>query len=70
MALPDETSFTFTQQDKNTTYITGTPDTSGLTKLYQSTGSSTDGAMTQSAITSELSKKGKYFWHVYQLYGW
>lgn len=57
MALPDGTSFTFTQQDKNTTYITGTPDTSGLTKLYQSTGSSTDGTITQAAITSALDSK-------------
>ena len=35
-------------------YNTGTSTTSGLTKLYTSTGSNTDGAMPQSAVTSTL----------------
>lgn len=41
----------------NTTYGTGTSSTSGITKLYTSTGSATDGSMTQSAITSALNGK-------------
>ncbi|MBQ2017339.1 MAG: hypothetical protein II208_02325, partial [Alphaproteobacteria bacterium] len=42
---------------KDTTYSTGTTSTSGLTKLYTSTGTSTDGTMTQNAITNALSGK-------------
>lgn len=41
----------------NTTYSTGTASTAGLTKLYTSTGTSTDGTMTRSAITSALNGK-------------
>lgn len=37
---------------KDTTYSTGTTSTSGLTKLYTSTGTNTDGTLTQSAINS------------------
>lgn len=40
-----------------TTYSTGTESTSGLTKLYTSTGSATDGTMTQNAITTALNGK-------------
>ena len=36
------------------TYSTGTATTSGITKLYTSIGSATDGTMTQSAITAAL----------------
>lgn len=43
--------------DTNTTYSTGTASTSGLTKLYTSTGTNTDGTMTQSAINTALSGK-------------
>lgn len=39
----------------DTVYSTGTDTTSGLTKLYTSTGDNTDGAMTQKAITEALS---------------
>lgn len=39
------------------TYSTGTATSSGITKLYTSTGSATDGAMTQSAITTALNGK-------------
>ena len=42
---------------KDTTYSTGTTTTSGLTKLYTTTGDKTDGTMTQSALTTELGKK-------------
>ena len=35
----------------NTTYNTGTASVAGLTKLYTSVGTSTDGTMTRSAIT-------------------
>lgn len=38
----------------NTTYSTGTTTTAGLTKLYTSTGTSTDGTMTRAAITNVL----------------
>lgn len=38
-------------------YSTATESTSGLTKLYTSTGTATDGTMTQNAITSALDGK-------------
>ena len=38
--------------DTNTTYAQGDSSTLGLTKLYTSTGTNTDGTMTQNAITS------------------
>lgn len=38
----------------NTTYSTGTTSVAGLTKLYTSTGTSTDGTMTRAAITNVL----------------
>lgn len=38
----------------NTTYSTGNTSVSGLTKLYGTTGSATDGTMTQSAITDAI----------------
>lgn len=41
----------------DTTYSTGNSSTSGLTKLYGGTGTSTDGTMTQSAIKSALDNK-------------
>ena len=41
----------------NTTYSVGTTSYSGTTKLYTSTGSATDGTMTQNAITSALNGK-------------
>lgn len=41
----------------NTTYNTGTASVAGLTKLYTSTGTSTDGTMTRSAITNALNGK-------------
>ena len=43
--------------DTNTTYTTGTESYSGTTKLYGSTGTSTDGTMTRGAITTALSGK-------------
>lgn len=43
--------------DSNTTYSTGTASAAGLTKLYTSTGTNTDGTMTQSAINSALAEK-------------
>ena len=39
------------------TYSTGTASTTGITKLYTSTGSSIDGTMTRQAITNELNTK-------------
>ena len=39
------------------TYSTGTETTSGITKLYTESGSSTDGTMTQKSITDALSGK-------------
>ena len=49
------TALGYTPPTTNTTYSTGTASTAGLTKLYTSTGSSTDGTMTRAAITSALS---------------
>lgn len=43
--------------DTNTTYTTGTESYSGTTKLYTSTGTSTDGTMTRGAITTALNGK-------------
>lgn len=42
---------------KDTTYSTGNASTSGLTKLYTSTGTATDGTMTQAAIKTALDSK-------------
>lgn len=51
----DNTTGTITTQD--TTYSTGTSSASGLTRLYSSSGTNTNGTMTQQAITNELSGK-------------
>lgn len=62
----DGTEGSFTTQDKDTTYSTGTSSKSGLTKLYTETGTATDGAMTQKAVTelydglSAIAKSGNY----------
>lgn len=53
----DGTSHTIVTQDTNTTYSLGTDETTGLTKLYATTGSAEDGTMTQKAIKTELDKK-------------
>lgn len=42
---------------QDTTYSTGTASTAGVTKLYTSTGTNTDGTMTQKAINDALSGK-------------
>ena len=48
----DGSTQTVQDSDTNTTYSQGNETTLGLTKLYTSTGSNTDGAMTQAATTS------------------
>ena len=53
----DGSTFKITTQDNNTTYGTGTSTSAGLTKLYTSTGTSTDGTMTRNAIKTELDGK-------------
>jgi hypothetical protein len=53
----DGSTFSITTQDSNTTYATGTTSTAGLTKLYTTTGTATDGTMTQKAIKSQLDGK-------------
>jgi hypothetical protein len=53
----DGSTHTFVTQDTNTTYSLGTDETTGLTKLYATTGSAEDGTMTQKAIKTELDKK-------------
>jgi hypothetical protein len=53
----DGSTFTISTQDSNTTYATGTTATAGLTKLYTTTGTATDGTMTQNAIKSALDGK-------------
>ena len=50
----DITALGIPASDTNTTYGTGTASVSGLTKLYASTGTSTDGTMTRDAITSVI----------------
>ena len=42
------------QTPTNTTYSTGNASTAGVTKLYTGTGTATDGAMTQAAITQAI----------------
>lgn len=51
------TALGYTPPSKDTTYSTGTASTAGLTKLYTSTGTATDGTMTQAAIKTELDSK-------------
>ena len=46
-------------QDTNTTYGTGTASVAGLTKLYTSAGTGTDGTMTRSAITNAVANRAK-----------
>ena len=47
--------------DTNTTYSTGNATTAGITKLYTSTGTSSDGTMTRAAITTALNGKAASF---------
>ena len=51
VSVPADAKFT------DTTYSTGNTTTAGITKLYTSTGTATDGAMTQSAVKSALDLK-------------
>ena len=53
----DGSKHTFVTQDTDTIYSIGTDETTGLTKLYATTGSAEDGTMTQKAIKTELDKK-------------
>lgn len=53
----DGSQHTIITQDTDTTYSIGTDATTGLTKLYATTGSAEDGTMTQKAIKTELDKK-------------
>ena len=53
----DITALGIPGQDTNTTYTVGTESYSGTTKLYGSTGTSTDGTMTRNAITTALNGK-------------
>ena len=50
----DITALGIPASDTNTTYGTGTSSVAGLTKLYTSTGTSTDGTMTRAAIRDTL----------------
>lgn len=52
----DGSVHTFETQDTNTTYSLATDESTGLTKLYATTGNATDGTMTQLAIKTELDK--------------
>lgn len=51
------TALGYTPPTTNTTYSTGTASTAGIVKLYTTTGTATDGSMTQSAITTALNGK-------------
>lgn len=53
----DGSVHTFETQDTNTEYSLATDETTGLTKLYATTGNAEDGTMTQKAIKTELDKK-------------
>ena len=53
----DNNSKTVTINATIPSYNTGNASTAGLTKLYTATGSNTDGAMTQAAITTALNTK-------------
>lgn len=55
----DATTASFTTEllNKLNGIATGTSSTSGLTKLYTTTGTATDGTMTQNAITTQLNNK-------------
>ena len=55
VTIADDGKITISATD--TTYGTGTAETSGLTKLYAETGENTDGTMTQAAITTALDGK-------------
>lgn len=54
--VTSDASGVITINSTNTTYSTGTASTAGLTKLYTSTGTSTDGTMTRKAITDALAE--------------
>lgn len=56
-SVTSDASGVITISSTNTTYSTATASTAGLTKLYTSTGTSTDGTMTRKAITDALSGK-------------
>ena len=53
----DGSTTSFNTQDTNTTYSTGTSATAGLAKLFTTTGTAADGAMTQKAVTDALAGK-------------
>jgi len=66
----DNTTGTITTQDTNTTYSVGTSTYSGTTKLYTTTGSNTDGTMTQKVIKEALTSTGNFvlepiYWSTY-----
>lgn len=53
----DGSVHTITTQDTNTEYSLATDTTTGLTKLYATTGNADDGTMTQRAIKTALDNK-------------
>ena len=55
-SVTSDASGVITISSTNTTYSTATASTAGLTKLYTSTGTSTDGTMTRKAITDALAE--------------
>lgn len=65
----DITNLGIPASDTNTTYSTGTASVAGLTKLYTSTGASTDGTMTRKAISDELEKRVPKQWSKKQVTG-
>lgn len=56
-SVTSDASGNITITSTNTTYGTGTATSSGLTKLYTTTGVATDGTITQAVITKELEGK-------------
>ena len=65
----DITNLGIPGQDTNTTYSQATSSTLGLTKLYTSAGTSTDGTMTRNAISNELKKYTPKSWAFVQVTG-
>lgn len=57
-SVTSDSNGVITVSSTNTTYSIGTASKAGLTKLYTSTGSGTDGTMTQNAITNAINAKG------------
>lgn len=66
LTLSTTNSVTADSHTHDLNIATGTSSTAGLTKLYTSTGSSTDGTMTRAAITNAINSASGSQWSFYQ----